>query len=146
MDMLSVDENQLDRRAHQQLLRQRHHITKSSKVLLKCYPSSLISDYDKRCCDKIIILSKTRKKQKQHPLIMRSMYWKNILVFSVIVLINLATKECTAARQLEGMFMFIAKRTLIIIDIVMMIIPFYLRSRKAFQFDLILSIFICCVQ
>jgi hypothetical protein len=109
MDLLSIDENQLDRSAHQQLLRQRHQITKSSKVLLKCYPSSLISDYDdKRCCDKIIILSKTRKKKQHHSSHskmnkMSMMYWKNILVFSVIVLINLATKECIAARQLEGM-------------------------------------------
>lgn len=134
MDLLSADENKLDRRAHQQLLRQRQRNTKS-KVLFKCYPNSLISDYDERCCDKIIILSKTRKK---HPSIMKSIYWKNILVFSVIVLINLATKECIAARQLEGMFnsMFIVKRTHVTHD--------DSSSRKAFQFDLILSIFICC--
>lgn len=113
MDLLSID-----RRAHQQLLRQRHQITTKSssrEVLLKCYRSSLISSsdddyYDKRCCEKV---KKTRKKEKHHPsntkIISRRMnkmsmmYWKNILVFSVIMLINIATKECIAARQLEGM-------------------------------------------
>lgn len=94
--------------------KQRRSITKS-KVRFKCrsayHPQYSLShrsgnddDYEsEKSCDKIIILSKTRRKATST--MTSNMCWKNILVFSVIVLIYLASKDCiAAARQLEGMF------------------------------------------
>lgn len=109
------DENQTHLNSTTSTQQQRHQIIKS-KVRFKCrsayHPQYSLShrsadddDYDtEKSCDKIIILSKTRRKPST---MTSSMCWKNILVFSVIVLIYLTSKDCiAAARQLEGMFTF----------------------------------------
>lgn len=47
------------------------------------------------CCDK-----KVRARQR----LRRSMCWERVLVFSVIVLINIASINCIATRHVEGEF------------------------------------------
>lgn len=79
---------------------QSNSINKASQMAhtgcsLERLPSHRISDYF-NCCEKRIL---TRKG------LGRGMCWEGILVFSVIVLINVASINCTATRQVEGEFM-----------------------------------------
>lgn len=53
-----------------------------------------LSDYFNCCEDKILARNRLR----------RNMCWEGIVVFSVIVLINVASINCTATRQVEGEF------------------------------------------
>lgn len=59
---------------------------------LKRLQSHRFSDYFDCCDDRSLAMTRPRRK----------MYWDSILVFSVIVLINIASINCTATRQLEG--------------------------------------------
>lgn len=63
----------------------------ASKERLQSHRSS---DYF-NCCDK-----KLRARQR----LRRSMCWEGVLVFSVIVLINIASINCIATRHVEGEF------------------------------------------
>lgn len=62
---------------------------------LKWLQNHRFSDYF-NCCDNRIPSRKGLR---------RGMCWEGILVFSVIVLINIASINCTATRQVEGEFM-----------------------------------------
>lgn len=64
------------------------HIKRSSNWL----QSHRFSDYI-NCCDNRILAGKRLRSD---------MWWEGILVFSLIVLINIASINCTATRQLEG--------------------------------------------
>lgn len=66
------------------------HTQRSSKWL----QNHRFSDYF-NCCDYKILAGKRLR---------RDMFWEGILVFSLIVLINIASINCTATRQVEGEF------------------------------------------
>lgn len=69
------------------------HTKRSSKWL----QSYRFSD-DFNCCDNKILAGKRLR---------RIMCWEGILVFSLIVLINTASINCTATRQVEGEFILL---------------------------------------
>lgn len=64
------------------------HTTHSSERL----QNHRFGDYFNCCDDKVLVGQRLR----------RNMCWEGILVFSVIVLINIASVNCAASRQLEG--------------------------------------------
>lgn len=67
-----------------------------SEHSLKRLQSHRLSDYND-CCDNKVL---TRKRLRQ------SVFWEGFLVFSLTVLINIASINCIATRQLEGEFIF----------------------------------------
>lgn len=62
-----------------------------------------IRDYINCCDDRIMEPCEKRNKIASNNINMM-MRWKNVLVFSVVVLMNLATSNGVAARQIEGEF------------------------------------------
>lgn len=90
-----------------------------------------------KSCDKIIILSRRRKTSST---MTSNMCWKNILVFSVIVLIYLATKDCiAAARQLEGMLSTHSRSILYSMNTIVFVIKLLLPQGVSFWFDFLAS-------
>lgn len=55
------------------------------------------------CCDDRIM--EAMKNNKIGSSSSNNIRWQNVLVFSVVVLINIASISCVAARQIEGKFL-----------------------------------------
>lgn len=88
----------LNSRAPEQQQHQQHSI---NKINQKAFIAR-IRDYINCCDDRIMEPCEKRNKIASNNINMM-MRWKNVLVFSVVVvLMNLASINCVAARQIEG--------------------------------------------
>lgn len=77
---------------------QRHQQHSMNKINQKAFTRDFIN-----CCDdRIIIMEPCEKKKNNNNRLGTMMRWQNVLVFSVVVLINIASINCAATRQNEG--------------------------------------------